>query len=285
MNNVTGLYCSPSSFLERLCGLFNFENSQGSITSLSNKVVGITLQSNRACYKCIGEYFTIRTNHRSGVFVMIISFDQGVILDLNKDEEYTSARREGLSCTRLGGIGCSVVCMGRNKTFVMTIRYDIPEQTPGRYAISTPAVDVVRWMREEMSSPFGTFEFNERAWKAYCHNTEFDRTLYGIDKNDEDPPILGDVPTLISVEAGLDVEPHREQDYWILEVRVLYDIGIRPYSKESMYMSDSLTLDEFEEQFIKPDRGKIDVHVEAHTVDARKHFEDWVSLMRQRHKR
>lgn len=165
----------------------------------------------------------------------------------------------------------------------MAIQSDFQGQSPGRYTVDIPATDVVRWVREEMRTPQRAFGFYERAWKAYCHNSEFDRKFYGIGTEAEEPPVMGDVPTLVSVEAGLDIEPHLEQHCWILEVRVDYEVGIRPYSEESRFRSDSLSLDEFEDQFIKPGRGEIEVKVEADTQLAREHFEDWVLLMKEIH--
>lgn len=146
-----------------------------------------------------------------------------------------------------------------------------------KFALNIPPHELVRWVREEIKQEHRHLNFYEKAWKEYSFEEDFDYSAFGVSK--------GENLHLVSVEAILDIEPLVEQNYWVLQLKVTQQIGLRKSSEEFPYKSGSLTLDAFEEEFLDPAKGTTEVVLFAETTEAKAHFDDWFTILRSGHKR
>lgn len=136
-------------------------------------------------------------------------------------------------------------------------------------------LDIVGWLRDDRRREGGIVDYFAHAWCEYDLEEEFDYEPYGL-TNGEDYD-------LVSVEAILDVEPHVERNYWILQVRKTILIGPRLRREEDRYFSGGIDLEQFETEFLRARRGTTDVILWTETPEARRHFDDWLAGMRADH--
>jgi hypothetical protein len=142
------------------------------------------------------------------------------------------------------------------------------------YSVPQSAEDIVRWLKEESES--GSLEFYVNAWKQYRLEEEFDRSKYAVEHPEDFD--------LVSVVAGVDVEPRVERNYWVLQVRIRDVIGLRRTSEEDAYLDEAaMNLDAFAAQFIGPSKGEISVRLLAETREAKGHFDDWFASFMAKH--
>jgi len=119
-----------------------------------------------------------------------------------------------------------------------------------------------------------TPELRVRASKEYTLETDFDRTAFGIGE-DEDA-------TLVSVHGLLEVSPQHEPGGWTLQLRADDVVGLLPTGAEDDYEDESdMPIETFEEKFLLPEKGEVEVVVVADNEDAWARFQRWLDGMRK----
>lgn len=135
--------------------------------------------------------------------------------------------------------------------------------------------ELVRWVRGEILEKHIHLNFYTSVRKEYSFEEDFDHRAFGVSK--------GENLHLVSVEAILDIEPLIEQNYWFLQLIVTKLIGLRRSSEEFPYKSGSLTIDDFEDEFLRPGGGNAEIVLFSETKEAKKHFDDWFYILKSEH--
>ena len=143
------------------------------------------------------------------------------------------------------------------------------------YQLTIPGKEIVRLVRAEFAAEGGQPELYQTAWRDYLIEEEFDRDSYGLQGRPE--------YSLVTQEAVLAIEPRVERNYWVLKVVVDEMFGPRVADEEQAMVGADLTLDEFEKGFLSSGHGKVTVRLETQTVEAKRHFDDWLNALRIRH--
>ncbi len=143
------------------------------------------------------------------------------------------------------------------------------------YSLHIRPEEVVRLIRTERAIEEGQPQFYVDAWEDYVIEEDYDRSAYGLHD--------GYKYDLASIEAELNIEPRIEQDYWILSVLVHKDLGPQIIEDENSLVGAELTLDEFEEWFLKPHDAATSVRLETQTPRAKAHFDQWWDDLKARH--
>ncbi len=146
-----------------------------------------------------------------------------------------------------------------------------------KFTLNIPPHELVRWVREEIQEKHIHLNFYASAWKEYSFEEDFDCSAFGVSR--------GEHLHLVSVEAILDIEPLVERNYWILQLKVTHRIGLRHSDEEFPYKSGSLTIDNFESEFLDPEKGITEVVLLAETTEAKAHFDDWFTILKSEHPR
>lgn len=139
------------------------------------------------------------------------------------------------------------------------------------YAVDLLPAEVLRWVRAdaERTAP----QLWVRASKTYAAETEFDREIYGVGDDDD--------VRLVSIEGLLEISPQGGADGWTLALRAEDVVGLVPGGAEEGYENeDDLPLDAFEEQFLIPEKGEVEVLVLAEDAGAWTRFHRWLTRMR-----
>lgn len=135
------------------------------------------------------------------------------------------------------------------------------------YAVDLLPDDVVRWARMDVQQ--STPEFWVQASKQYTAETDFDRTVYRIGP-DEDV-------ALVSVHGLLEISPRHGPGGWTLQLRADDVVGLLPSGSEDDYEDESdMPLESFEEEFLIPKKGEVEVVVLAEDDEAWARFQDWL---------
>lgn len=144
-----------------------------------------------------------------------------------------------------------------------------------RYELDTAADHIVRWLKDEMTE--GKQSLQVRATREYVREPVLDRETAQLD--DET-----DVSSLLTVGV-LDVWPAGVEDGWRLRVRVEDIFGPHTPEDESVPTGpEEIDLDDFETNFIAPDRGTAFVSVEVDSAGAKQRFDNiFANLMRNQH--
>jgi len=144
-----------------------------------------------------------------------------------------------------------------------------------RYDLDTSADQVVGWLKEEMAAGKQLFEI--RATREYVREPIRDREGAGLDEDT-------DASSLLTVGI-LDAWPTGADYGWRLQIRVEDIVGPHTPEDESVPAGpEEIDLNDFEANFIAPDRGTTFVSVEADTFQAKQHFDKVFSeLIRNRH--
>ena len=140
------------------------------------------------------------------------------------------------------------------------------------YEVDLLPGEVVGWLRAdaERAAP----QLWVRASKTYVAETDFDRETYGVGE--------GDDLALVRVEGLLEISPQGERGDWTLQLRVEDVVGVLPGGAEDEGYEDeeNMPLDVFEEQFLIPEKGEVEVLVLAEDAGAWSRFERWLAAMR-----
>ncbi len=144
-----------------------------------------------------------------------------------------------------------------------------------KFTLNIPPHELVRWVRNEIRAENIHLNFYESAWKEYSFEEDYDPKSFEVEAQEN--------LTLVSVEAILDIEPLVEQNYWILQLKVTDQIGLRPNHDDQPFESGSLTLDDFEKEFLTPDRVNAEITLFTETMEAKEHFDDWFDILKSEH--
>lgn len=134
------------------------------------------------------------------------------------------------------------------------------------YAIDVLPGEVMRWAR--LDAKRGAPQLWVKASKQYIVETDFDRAACGIG-DDEDL-------ALVSVHGLLELSPQHGLGGWTLQLRADDVMGLIPSDAEMTYEDeDDMTAEAFEEQFLIPESGEVEVVVQAEDGAAWMRFQDW----------
>lgn len=141
------------------------------------------------------------------------------------------------------------------------------------YEVDLLPAEVLGWLRADAGR--ATPQLWVRASKSYAVETDFDRETYGIGEGDD----VG----LVSVEGLLEITPRDAQNGWTLQLRAEDVVGLVPGgAEEDAYEDeDDMPLDVFEEQFLIPEGGEVEVVVLAEDAGAWTRFQRWLAKMRK----
>jgi len=144
-----------------------------------------------------------------------------------------------------------------------------------RYDLDTSAEQVVGWLKDEMAA--GKQLFQIRATREYVREPVRDREGAGFDEDT-------DTSSLLTIGI-LDAWPTGVEDVWRLQIRVEDIVGPHTPEEESVPTGpEEIDLDDFEANFIAPDRGTTFVSVEVDTSEAKQRFDNVFSdLIRNQH--
>ena len=139
------------------------------------------------------------------------------------------------------------------------------------YAIDVFPGEALRWARADAAQ--STPQFWIQASKQYATDVDYDRNEYGIGEDEDLVPV--------SVHGLLEISPRHEPSGWTLQLRADDVIGLVASGAEEDYEDDdNMTIDAFEEQFLIPEKGEIEVVVLVEDDEAWARFQDWLAGMR-----
>lgn len=143
------------------------------------------------------------------------------------------------------------------------------------YELDVAGDQIVHWLKSELAA--GRRPVEIRATREYTTEPVTDMEAFGL--SDE-----ADVASLVTIGL-LEVRPTGEHNGWLLRVRVEDVVG--PHTPEDESVPDvpeEIDLDDFEADFVTPDRGTTYVSVGAETPKAKRHFDRmFADLIRDRH--
>ena len=142
------------------------------------------------------------------------------------------------------------------------------------HELDVRADQIVQWLKDERAAgrPVGI-----RTMREYVTEPLPDREEAGLSEET-------DASSLMTVGI-LEAWPVGEEDGWRLQVRVEDALG--PHTPEDESVSDrteEIDLDDFEAEFIAPDRGTVFTSVTTDTPSAKRRFDRlFANLLRDRH--
>jgi hypothetical protein len=140
------------------------------------------------------------------------------------------------------------------------------------YEVDLLPGEVLRWVREDARKK--TPRLFARASKEYATETDFDRVAYGIGE--------GEDVTLVSVHGLLEITPRQGPGGWTLQLRAEDVVGLYPSGAEEDYEDESdMPVEVFEEEFLFPEKGDVEVIVLAEDDEALARFERWLAGVRK----
>jgi hypothetical protein len=146
-----------------------------------------------------------------------------------------------------------------------------------QYELDTAADQIVQWLKGEIAA--GRRQFEIRATREYVTEPVGNREEAGLSEETD----AASLTTIGILEAWLT----GTEDGWRLQVRVEDIVGPHTPEEESVRTGpEEIDLDDFEADFIAPDRGTAFVSVEAETPEAKRRFDRvFADLVRDRHRR
>lgn len=142
------------------------------------------------------------------------------------------------------------------------------------YELDIFADQIVRWLKDELTAGG---QFGLRATREYSAEPVDNREEVGLSEET-------DAASLLTIGV-LEAWPAGAEDGWRLQVRVEDVVG--PHTPEEESVPDhpeEIDLDDFEAEFVAPDRGAVHVSVTADTPEAKSRFDRvFADLIRNRH--
>jgi len=140
------------------------------------------------------------------------------------------------------------------------------------YAVDILPGDVLRWLRLDAGKSAPSLWV--RASKEYTLDTDFDRQAYGLSEEDD--------LSLVSAHGLLEVSPQYGPGGWTLQLRAEDVVGLLPVGPEDAYEDENdMPVDAFEEQFLTPEKGEVEVVVQAEDGEAWTRFQEWLKGIRK----
>jgi hypothetical protein len=133
------------------------------------------------------------------------------------------------------------------------------------YPIDIDAAQIVRWLIDERRR--GASHLNVFATRSYAVEALDENERQHLDTEDE-----GDLDDILAV-GTLEVHPAADRNGWVLRVRVEDRLGPRlPEDEGAPEDEEEIDLEAFEAEFIRPQRGTVDVSLDAEDEAARARF-------------
>ena len=133
------------------------------------------------------------------------------------------------------------------------------------YPIDIDAAQIVRWLIDERRS--GASHLNVFATRSYVVEALSESERQRLDTGEG-----GDLHDILAVGI-LEVHPPADRGGWVLHVRVEDRIGPRlPEDEDAPEDEEEIDLETFEAEFIRPQRGTVDVTLDAEDPAARARF-------------
>lgn len=142
------------------------------------------------------------------------------------------------------------------------------------YAVDILPGAVLRWARADAAQTAPQFWI--QASKQYTAETDFDREDHGIGESEAEDL------TVVSIHGLLELSPRHGPGGWTLQLRADDDVGLIPGGEEGGYEDEGdMPIDAFEEQFLLPEKGEVEVVVQAEDDAAWGRFQDWLAGVRK----
>jgi hypothetical protein len=136
------------------------------------------------------------------------------------------------------------------------------------YDVDVPLGDVLRWVKEDAAK--ASPRLWVRASKEYGVAQDFKREEAGIGEDEDLEPVV--------VSGCMEISPRRGRGGWTLLLRFEDSVGLRPAGEDAGYEDDDdLTIEAFEEECIRPERGELEIVVSVESADAKARFDRWLA--------
>lgn len=121
------------------------------------------------------------------------------------------------------------------------------------YEIDSPAAVVVGWIVQAVKQ--GGSGLLTNAWREYVLDESFAGKKSGYEETGVQE---------VTAVGSLEVVPEHQPDSWILQVRVEDELGDRiPADEDALEGPEEISLDQFTEEFIAPQRGAASIWLSA----------------------
>lgn len=145
------------------------------------------------------------------------------------------------------------------------------------YSLDIDAEQIVRWLLDEQRA--GRLQLAVLATRSYVVEplTEREAQSFGEEEADELSDML--------VVGVLEVRPPAVDDGWLLRLRVEDRIGPRsPEDDDVSLEEEEIDLETFEAEFIRPERGTVDIVLEAEDAQGKARFTRlFKNMLRDKH--
>ena len=109
------------------------------------------------------------------------------------------------------------------------------------------------------------------AWREYVQDESFVAEKGGYEETD-----VSEVTAI----GSLEVKPEHESDSWILQVRVVDELGDRlPIDEDAPEGPEEISLDQFCSEFIAPERGTASIQISATGPAEKEAFDQFLKTL------
>ncbi len=143
------------------------------------------------------------------------------------------------------------------------------------YRLRLSPREIIRVLRAEVAGTGDAPELYVNAYSDFLIEEDYDRAAYGLCGDNRH--------NLVTSEAVLNIEPHLEQNYWVLSVVAHKVLGPQIIGDEKSHVGEPISLDEFESRFVAADPGRVSVRLATETPLAKSHFDAWWASVAGRH--
>lgn len=135
------------------------------------------------------------------------------------------------------------------------------------YEINLPAEVVVGWVVQAIKQ--GGSGLLANAWREYVADESFVPEKGGYEETDVQE---------VTAVGSLEVAPEHRPNSWILRVRVEDELGNRiPADADAPEGSEGISLDQFWDEFIAPQRGMTSIWLSASAVAEKEAFDHFLT--------
>ena len=139
------------------------------------------------------------------------------------------------------------------------------------YTVDLLPEELLGWIREDAAKR--TPRFDVRISKEWNTEADFDREAFGIGEDDD--------LELVSVNGVMEISPRRGRGGWKLILRAEDVVGLLPDPGYEDYEDeDDLTLEAFEQQFLEPEKGEVELVVAVWDREGWTRFRRWLARRR-----
>lgn len=143
------------------------------------------------------------------------------------------------------------------------------------YDLEIPADVVVGWIVQ--ASDEGKSGMDIRAWREYALDENFKPEEGGYEETD-----VSEVAAI----GSLEVKPEHGPDSWVLQVRVVDELGDRlPVDEDVPEGQEEISLGQFWSEFMAPGRGTASIQVSASSLEDKGTFDRLLSALEHKAER